>query len=102
MSEMRLVVAGAAGRMGRTLVRVIAASEGVTLAGAIDRAGAPELGKDSGELAGLGPNGITISPDPLPLLAKADGLLDFTTPAASVLFADLAAQAHIVHVIGTT
>jgi 4-hydroxy-tetrahydrodipicolinate reductase len=102
MSDMRLVVAGAAGRMGRTLVRVIAASEGVTLAGAVDRGDTPELGKDSGELAGLGPNGIAISPDPLPLLAKADGVLDFTTPAATVLFADLAAQAHIVHVIGTT
>ena len=78
MSDMRLVVVGAAGRMGRTLVRVIAESRGVTLAGAIERAGAPEIGKDSGELAGLGANGIAITTDPLPVFAKAEGVLDFT------------------------
>ena len=64
--------------------------------------GAPEIGKDSGELAGLGPNGIAIADDPLPIFAKADGVLDFTVPAATVAFAELAAQARIVHVIGTT
>ena len=102
MSDMRLIVVGAAGRMGRTLVRVIAATPGVTLAGAIERAGAAEIGKDSGELAGLGANGIAISDDALPLFAKAEGVLDFTTPEATLAFAELAAQARIVHVIGTT
>jgi 4-hydroxy-tetrahydrodipicolinate reductase len=43
-----------------------------------------------------------VTDDPLPLLANADALLDFTTPAASVELAALAAQARIVHVIGTT
>lgn len=102
MSDMRLVVVGAAGKMGRTLVRVIAESDGVILAGAIERTGAPEIGKDSGELAGLGPNGIAIAADPLPMFAKAEGVLDFTVPAATVAFAELTAQARIVHVIGTT
>ena len=102
MSDMRLVVVGAAGRMGRTLVRIIAETAGVTLAGAIERAGAAEIGKDAGELAGLGPNGVVIGSDPLPLFAKADGVLDFTVPAATLAFAELAAQARIVHVIGTT
>lgn len=102
MSDMRLVVVGAAGRMGRTLVRIIAESDGVTLAGAIERTGAPEIGRDSGELAGLGPNGIAITADPLQVFAKAEGILDFTAPAATLAFAELAAQARIVHVIGTT
>ena len=102
MSDMRLVVVGAAGRMGRTLVRIIAESDGVTLAGAIERTGAPEIGRDSGELAGLGPNGIAITADPLQVFAKAEGILDFTAPAATLTFAELAAQARIVHVIGTT
>jgi 4-hydroxy-tetrahydrodipicolinate reductase len=102
MSDMRLVVVGAAGRMGRTLVRIIAESDGATLAGAIERAGVAEIGKDSGELAGLGPNGIAVTTDPLPVFAKADGVLDFTMPAATLAFAELAAQARIVHVIGTT
>ena len=102
MSDMRLVVVGAAGRMGRTLVRTIAETAGVTLAGAIERAGAPGVGEDAGQLAGLPPNGISVTTDPLPVFAKADGLLDFTTPAATVGFAEIAAQARIVHVVGTT
>ena len=102
MADMRLVVVGAAGKMGRTLVRVITETSGVTLVGAAERAGAPELGRDAGELAGLGPNGILVSDEPLALFAKADGVLDFTAPAATIAFAELAAQARIVHVIGTT
>jgi 4-hydroxy-tetrahydrodipicolinate reductase len=102
MSEMGLIVVGAAGRMGRTLTRVIAEMPGVTLAGAIEREGNPELGKDAGELAGLGANGILLTDDPLPLFAKAEGVLDFTAPKATLGFAELAAQARIVHVVGTT
>jgi 4-hydroxy-tetrahydrodipicolinate reductase len=88
--------------MGRTLVRVIAGTPGVTLAGAVERAGAPEVGRDSGELAGVGANGIAVVADPLPLFAKAEGVLDFTTPPATVGFTELAAQARIAHIIGTT
>ena len=102
MSDMKLVVVGAAGRMGRTLIRVIAETEGVSLAGAIERAGAPEIGADAGALAGVGETGVAISADPLPVFAEADGVLDFTVPAATLAFAELAAQARIVHVIGTT
>jgi 4-hydroxy-tetrahydrodipicolinate reductase len=102
MSDMGLIVVGAAGRMGRTLVRVIAETQGAVLAGAVEQAGSPELGKDSGLLAGLGANGITLTDDPLPLFAKADGVLDFTAPKATIAFAELAAQARIVHVVGTT
>lgn len=102
MSDMRLVVVGASGRMGLTLARIIAATEGVTLAGAVEREGSPLLGRDVGELAGLGPNGVKISDDPLPLFAAADGVVDFTVPGATTVFAELAAQARIVHVIGTT
>jgi 4-hydroxy-tetrahydrodipicolinate reductase len=102
MSDMGLVVVGAAGRMGRTLVRVVAETEGVALAGAIERADAPEIGSDSGDLAGIGANGVAIIADPLPVFAKAAGVLDFTVPAATLEFSELAAQARIVHVIGTT
>jgi 4-hydroxy-tetrahydrodipicolinate reductase len=102
MSDMRLVVVGAGGRMGLTLVRAIAQTPGLVLAGAIDRPGAPILGQDPGPLAGIGPTGVTVSDDPLPLFAKADGVIDFTIPAATVAFAELTAQARIVHIIGTT
>ena len=102
MSDMGLVVVGAAGRMGQTLIRTIASTPGVRLAGAVERKGAAQIGQDAGELAGAGKLGIAISDDPLVAFAKADGVIDFTTPAATVEFAGYAAQARIAHIIGTT
>ncbi len=102
MANMKLVVVGAAGRMGQTLVRAIADAQGVELSAAIEQSGSPALGRDAGELAQIGANGIAISDDPLTAFAAADGVIDFTVPAASVGFSELAAQARIVHVIGTT
>lgn len=100
--SMGLVVVGAAGRMGRTLIRAIHETPGAALAGAVERAGSSFVGQDAGELAGVGRLGVAISDDPLPVFARADGVLDFTAPAATVEFAGYAAQARIVHVIGTT
>jgi 4-hydroxy-tetrahydrodipicolinate reductase len=100
--DMKLVVVGAAGRMGQTLIRVIHETEGVTLHAAIEREGSPFVGKDAGELAGVGTLGVTVTTDPLEAFVHAEGVLDFTAPAASVAFSGLAAQARIVHVIGTT
>ena len=100
--DMRLVVAGASGRMGRALVQAIAEMDGVTLAGALERPGSAQLGQDAGVVAGMPALGVPISDDPLRLLAEAEGLLDFTAPASSVALAELAAQARIAHVIGTT
>ncbi len=102
MSEMKLVVVGATGRMGQALIRTIVETSGVVLSGAVERPGAPQVGADAGELAGVGVLGVPVAEDPLPLFAKADGVLDFTSPAATVAFAGYAAQAHMVHVIGTT
>jgi len=101
-NEMKLVVVGAGGRMGQTLIRVIHETPGVTLHAAIEREGSPFLGKDAGELSGVGPIGVAVTSDPLQAFLNAEGVVDFTAPAASVTFAGLAAQARIVHVIGTT
>jgi 4-hydroxy-tetrahydrodipicolinate reductase len=98
---MRLVVVGAGGRMGLTLIRAVR-DAGLELAGAVERAGSNLVGRDAGELAGLGPLGVAVTDDPLPAFAAADGVLDFTAPAATVEFAGYAAQAGIAHVIGTT
>jgi 4-hydroxy-tetrahydrodipicolinate reductase len=102
MANMRLIVAGAGGRMGRTLVKAIAETKGVTLAGALEDAGSPLLGQDSGTLAGLGANGVKLAADAKALMGKADGIIDFTVPQATIALAALAAKAGIVHVIGTT
>ncbi|MBY5522689.1 4-hydroxy-tetrahydrodipicolinate reductase [Rhizobium leguminosarum] len=101
-AAMKLVVVGAAGRMGQTLIRLIHSIEGVNLHAAVERAGSPFVGKDAGEIAGLGPTGVIIGDDPLNAFLDAEGVLDFTSPAATVEFSGLAAQARIVHVVGTT
>ena len=102
MAEMRLVVAGAGGRMGRTLVKAITDNKAFALAGALEDARSPLIGGDSGTLAGLPENGIKLVGDAAPLLAKADGIIDFTAPVASVSFAALAAKTGKVHILGTT
>jgi 4-hydroxy-tetrahydrodipicolinate reductase len=102
MDDMRLIVAGAGGRMGRTVVQAIAATAGMALAGAAEAAGSPVIGRDAGELAGLGPNGVLVAGDIAPLLERADGVVDFTVPAASVALAERVAAKGLIHVIGTT
>jgi len=102
MTDMGLVIVGAAGRMGRTLIRTVEETEGVRVVGAIEREGSPFLGQDAGVVAGLPALGVAITDDPLPVFAAAQGVLDFTAPSATLGFAEIAAQARIVHVIGTT
>ncbi len=102
MSIMKIAVTGAAGRMGRELIRAIHVQEGCTLGGALEQEDSLALGQDAGLLAGLGKLGVVITDDPLDVFVKVDAVLDFTVPAATVEFAGLAANARIVHVIGTT
>ena len=102
MSDMKIAVLGASGRMGQALVRALHETPGCAVAGGLEAKGSPAVGRDLGEVAGLERLGVAITDDPLPLFADVDGVLDFTSPAATTSFAALAAQARIVHVIGTT
>lgn len=102
MSELRLAVAGAGGRMGAANIRAIAATPGARLTGAIERGGADAVGKDAGVLAGLEALGVIVTDQPEEALAQADAVVDFTAPAASVAMARLAAERGLVHIIGTT
>ncbi len=102
MGEMRLVVVGAGGRMGRSLVRSVCQMEGVLVSAAVDRENSPFLGQDIGELSEIGPIGVKVEADAEQAFAEADGVLDFTSPAASLAYAKLAAAHGLVHVIGTT
>ena len=63
-NDMKLVVVGAAGRMGQALIRIIHETDGVTLHAAIEREGSAFVGKDAGDLAGTGPLGVTVTPIP--------------------------------------
>jgi len=102
MSDMRLIVAGAGGRMGRALVRTIADTDGAVLVGALEAPGSELIGKDAGVLAGLPANGVKLSGDLWTMSAEADGILDFTVPAATIANVAIAAQRGLVHVVGTT
>jgi 4-hydroxy-tetrahydrodipicolinate reductase len=102
MAPMKLVVLGAAGRMGRTLVTVIGETEGAVLSGAVEREGSEAIGQDAGLLAGIGTSGVVITDDIDAALNGADGIIDFTAPAASVAMAERAASGSLVHVVGTT
>jgi 4-hydroxy-tetrahydrodipicolinate reductase len=102
MSKVKIAVTGAAGRMGRELIRAVRSRDDCVLAGAIAREGSLALGQDAGLLAGLGKVGVLITDDAPQVFAKVDAVLDFTVPAASADFAELAANARNVLVLGTT
>ena len=102
MADMRLIVAGAGGRMGRALTRVISETPGAVVTGALEAPGSALLGKDAGVLAGLPENGVKLSADLWALSANADGILDFTVPGATIANVAIAAERGLVHVIGTT
>ncbi len=102
MENYRIGVLGCAGRMGHMLLRVLAEAEGCEIVGGTEAPDSPVVGRDLGAQAGLGALGVAVGADPVELFAKAEAVLDFTAPAASVGHAGLAAQAEAVHVIGTT
>jgi 4-hydroxy-tetrahydrodipicolinate reductase len=102
MADMRLIVAGAGGRMGRALMRVISDTTGAVVTGALEAPGSELLGKDAGVLAGLPANGVELSADLWKLSANADGILDFTVPGATIANVAIAAERGLVHVVGTT
>lgn len=88
--------------MGRALIRAISETPGATVTGALEAPGSDLLGQDAGVLAGLPTNGVELSCDLWSLSKEADGILDFTVPAATIANVAIAAQRGLVHVIGTT
>ncbi|MEO9782275.1 MAG: 4-hydroxy-tetrahydrodipicolinate reductase [Sedimentitalea sp.] len=97
-----IVVTGASGRMGQMLVRTITESDKAQLVGAVERTGHDWVGQDIGTAMGRAELGVTVTDDPLEAFAQAQAVIDFTAPQATLEFAALAAQARLVHVIGTT
>ncbi len=102
MSVMRVAIAGAGGRMGKTLTRIIHANPDCEVAGGLEPTGSSNLGQDMGLLAGIGDIGVAITDNSLELALTIDAIIDFTVPAATIALSEISAQARIVHVIGTT
>ncbi|MGJ8545702.1 MAG: 4-hydroxy-tetrahydrodipicolinate reductase [Sulfitobacter sp.] len=97
-----IVVTGASGRMGQMLIREIAARQDMRLVGAIERSGHDWVGRDVGQAMGGANMGVLVTDDAGAAISGAQAVIDFTAPAATIAFAELAARAGAVHVIGTT
>jgi 4-hydroxy-tetrahydrodipicolinate reductase len=102
MSQLRIAIAGAGGRMGAANIRAIAGADDLLLHAAFDRPDSPAIGRDAGELAGADTRGVAIGSDAEAALEGADAIIDFTAPAVSVMLAELAAPRGLIHVVGTT
>ena len=99
---LKVVVTGASGRMGQTLVNLITKSEKLELVGALERLNHEWVGQDIGVAMGGSELGVVVSEDPIEVIANAEAVIDFTTPSATIEFSKLAAQARAIHIIGTT
>ncbi|MEM9350225.1 MAG: 4-hydroxy-tetrahydrodipicolinate reductase [Pseudomonadota bacterium] len=97
-----IAITGGSGRMGQMLIDTVTASDKARLVGVVEREGHGWVGQDVGEARGASPLGVVVTDDPLEAFAKAQAVIDFTTPDATLGFAGLCAQARAVHVIGTT
>ena len=97
-----IVVAGASGRMGQMLIETITASDAAHLVGVLERPGHEWIGRDLGEVLGGQPSGVLVYDEALEPMARAQAVIDFTAPEATIALSHVAAQARAVHVIGTT
>jgi 4-hydroxy-tetrahydrodipicolinate reductase len=97
----KLAIAGAGGRMGRTLIEMALASGDLELAAALEVPGSPAIGKDAGELVGH-PCGVKITSDFADGVAKGDCLIDFTRPEGTLAHLEQCLKKGVRMVIGTT
>jgi 4-hydroxy-tetrahydrodipicolinate reductase len=102
MSDIRIAIVGAPGRMGRNLIQAVQQAEGVALGAALARSGSSLLGADAGELAGIGRTGITVSDDLLKVVNDFDVLIDFTRPEGTLEYLAFCRKHKKAMVIGTT
>jgi 4-hydroxy-tetrahydrodipicolinate reductase len=102
MTDLRIAIAGAGGRMGAANIRAVAQTPGAIVHSAFERPDSPAIGRDAGQLSGIATLGVIIGDDPEAALSGADAIIDFTGPAVSVMLAELAARRGLVDVIGTT
>ena len=95
-------ICGCGGRMGRLLVRTVHEHQGARVAAGSGRAGSGIVGRDLGEIAGVGSLGIAAVADPAALFAASDAVVDFTAPQASAAHARLAGETGTALVVGTS
>lgn len=98
----RVIVAGAAGRMGQRISSMVQSNPQLELAAAFEHPDNPAIGRDVGENAGIGTTGVMIAPGLESVIKQGDVIIDFTFHQATMGFVQLAAQHKKAMVIGTT
>lgn len=98
----KVIIAGAAGRMGKRIGYMVHQHEGLQVAAAFERSDSPEIGKDVGEVGGYGSIGVTIADGLAAVIEQGDVIIDFTFHEATMELARLAAKHNKAMVIGTT
>ena len=98
----KILVIGIAGRMGKTIAACIEATDGVELGGGTEQGGSLNLGKDIGEVAGIGIKGVTVSDNLTTALENCNVVIDFTTPESSLQTLKVCAEQGSAVVVGTT
>ena len=98
----KVLVIGAGGRMGRTIVSCIENTAGIEVSAATEYSGSPDLGKDAGELAGVGKKNVALQDDLGKAMASCDVAIDFSSPESSLKTLDQAVKSGKGLVIGTT
>jgi 4-hydroxy-tetrahydrodipicolinate reductase len=101
MTQLKIAVAGASGRMGHMLVEAIVNADDTTLTGALDIAASPAIGTDAAAFLGK-PAGVLITSDLAKGLADAEFLIDFTRPEGTLEHLKYCAANNIKMIIGTT
>jgi 4-hydroxy-tetrahydrodipicolinate reductase len=101
MANLKVVVAGAGGRMGQMLIDAVRSSGDCVLHAALDVPGAPAIGRDAGASSGS-PLGVMVTSDPASALAGADVLVDFTRPEGTLAHLALCRRMRVNAVVGTT
>ena len=102
MTDLRIAVAGAGGRMGRQLIQAVNNASGVVLGAALERSGSSLVGTDAGELAGIGAIGVPVSDNLETIKDHFDLLVDFTRPEGSLQYLAFCVANQKKIVIGTT
>ena len=102
MKKIKIVITGVTGRMGMQIAKRVLTDKSLILYGATERSGHKAIGKDLGQLLKTKKLKIKVTDNIIPLFAKTDAVIDFTTPEATMMHTKYAAQEIIVHIFGTT
>lgn len=102
MSDMKIGVVGAAGRMGGAVIRQVTETAGGRITAASEIHGSDAVGRDAGELAGIGSLGVEVIDDAVAMFDSVDAVIEFSIPESTTVHAQRAADAGCIHIIGTT